>query len=179
MNKETNDPDREIRVFISSRAEDLDHVRSDILALLNRHGVPPAINSSNKSEIITLNHHGKWPQPKVLNAEHIKPFNNQLSPDNGIDLIIVDGFDQLNTPTSSIPLRFGERLLNLMLSEEARESLIGDLFEEYAELDAKFGSQFAKAWYRQQIRSSLFSIFKEITFKRLFARAIEWFRKLT
>jgi hypothetical protein len=180
MSKETNDPKRKIRVFISCTAPDLDHVTFNTVQTEgSRINVPTAKDSLEKWGVFLVPHHGGDPLSEVLNAEYIKPFSNSSSPDDGIDLILVDGVDLFIDLRSSITSQYGERLLHFMLSEEEHENLIGDLAEEYAELNAKYGSQLAKAWYRQQIRISLFSIFSEMVCKKLFARAIEWFRKIT
>lgn len=54
----------------------------------------------------------------------------------------------------SNPPLFAEYVLQLILMKKDRESLIGDLAEEYAEIATKYGVRKAKFWYHKQVFSS-------------------------
>lgn len=56
------------------------------------------------------------------------------------------------------PPKFGEYLFQLLISKENRENMLGDLAEEYAYIQTKFGARKAKVWYYKQALSSIWPL---------------------
>lgn len=95
--------------------------------------------------------------------------------ETGVDYVLVD-HHRASVPCK--PPTYGERILYLLLSKEERKNLIGDLAEEYLELQAKHGVGFAKAWYWKQVCGSFFSlVIRAVKWGGLYAGAVEWFRR--
>jgi hypothetical protein len=99
-----------------------------------------------------------------------------LTPDNGRDIIFIDGVDELDVATHHTPW-YGRQILNLILSEEELEALLGDLAEEYAEIETVCGRRIATAWYRKQVRDSLLQLLWKNICRRLQEWAGKWFRR--
>jgi hypothetical protein len=94
--------------------------------------------------------------------------------ETGVDYVLVDHHGAL-VPCK--PPTYGERLLYFLLSKEERKNLIGDLAEEYIELQAKHGLKFARAWYWKQVCGSFFSLAIRAVRWVLYAGVVEWFRR--
>jgi hypothetical protein len=75
------------------------------------------------------------------------------------------------------PPQLGERALYLILSKQDRENLIGDLAEEYAEVQSKHGTRFAAIWYWKQVGASVFPLTIKAIRWFLYAGIVEWFRR--
>ena len=60
---------------------------------------------------------------------------------------------------SSTPPKIAEYVLYLFLSKAERVYFIGDLNEEYIEVQNKFGSRSAKVWFYKQVLDSLTPLF--------------------
>lgn len=74
--------------------------------------------------------------------------------------------------------KFGESLLYLFLSKRDQEYLIGDLAEEYLEIQSKLGRKAANIWYYRQVSSSIWPLSKKAIRWRLLARFGDWVRRL-
>jgi hypothetical protein len=61
--------------------------------------------------------------------------------------------------------------------KEEMEALLGDLAEEYAEIEAVYGERFATAWYAKQVRASLLPLFWKNICRRLQEWAVKWFHR--
>lgn len=98
----------------------------------------------------------------------------------GSVLLIVDGYTLapiflrskrkahppiLNFKHQSCPPRFGEYIFSRLLPKEDAESSIGDLFEEYHEITAKFGERRARLWYYRQVISSIVPLVRRTIMK--------------
>ncbi len=57
--------------------------------------------------------------------------------------------------------KFGELILYKFTSKDDRESLIGDLTEEYLEILSKSGRRVADFWYYKQVLSSIWPLTKK------------------
>lgn len=67
--------------------------------------------------------------------------------------------------SSKRPPAKAEKALLLILSKDEREAILGDLAEEYMEIQVKFGASFAKVWYWKQVFTSAAPILR---------KAIKW-----
>lgn len=95
--------------------------------------------------------------------------------ETGVDYVLVDHHGA-SAPCK--PPTYGERILYLLLSKEERKNLIGDLAEEYLELQAKHGIRFARVWYWKQVCGSFLSlIIRAVRWGGLYAGVVEWFRR--
>lgn len=164
------------RIFISFRMSD----RESIDALTSYFKWPhvPLDDGNLEVEGPFVLYRRKEQQTGTLSGDRMNSFTSPSSRDGGVDFVFIDGFDQLVVLAPSDPPRFGERLINLMLSCEEREYLVGDLAEEYVELRVKFGNQFANAWYRRQVYSSLLPLISKSLYRKLSAWVVKWFRRL-
>jgi len=84
------------------------------------------------------------------------------------------------------PNKWMEYALHLLLPEDQRETLIGDLEEEYRSIIyPKFGKRAADIWYAKQVMSSILPILQARLLKLIgwatgglgLGSAVEWFRK--
>lgn len=94
--------------------------------------------------------------------------------ETGVDFIRVPHH---GTSVTRKPPKYGERLLYLLLSKDERKNLIGDLAEEYIELQAKHGLKFARVWYWKQVCGSFFSLAVRAVRWGLYAGIVEWVRR--
>jgi hypothetical protein len=74
--------------------------------------------------------------------------------------------------------KFGQYLLYLFLSKKDREYLIGDLDEEYLEVQAKFGRRLADVWYYKQVATSAWPMMRKAVGWGLLASIGAWIRRL-
>lgn len=88
----------------------------------------------------------------------------------GIVFLIVDVYVLLraysNREKKKLP-RVAEHLLYLVTSEEYRENLVGDLIEEYNEIQARFGECYAKIWFYKQVVASFWPLFRRSVYKMI------------
>jgi hypothetical protein len=70
-----------------------------------------------------------------------------------------------------------EYLLYLLLPRKDRESIIGDLYEEYPLVVKKFGVKKAKLWVYRQVLCSAWPLIQKATKWGLFAWIGEWIRR--
>lgn len=61
--------------------------------------------------------------------------------------------------------KVADHLLYLVTSEEYRENLVGDLIEEYSELQARFGERYARIWFYRQVIASFWPLFRRAIYK--------------
>lgn len=73
--------------------------------------------------------------------------------------------------------KFGEYLLYLLLPKRDRENLIGDLAEEYVEVQLKFGTMAANIWYYKQVFTSAWPLILKAIRIGLIAWVGEWIRR--
>jgi hypothetical protein len=71
--------------------------------------------------------------------------------------------------TRALPPKFANRILLLFLSKADRENLIGDLAEEYCEIELTHGSRFANFWYWKQALASVWPLIRKTVGWSLFA----------
>lgn len=76
------------------------------------------------------------------------------------------------------PPKRAEQLLLLLLTKEDRENLIGDLAEEFVDIQAKHGTTFARVWYWKQVTSSAWPLLTKVCRWGLWAAIGEWVRRL-
>jgi hypothetical protein len=69
-------------------------------------------------------------------------------------------------------------LLRLFLTEEDEENIVGDLFEEFAEIAVKHGEWYAKLWYYKQVAASAWPMLRKATGWGLVASIGAWIRRL-
>lgn len=72
-----------------------------------------------------------------------------------IEANVLSSFYSLNHSFQPRLPRFGQFLFQMFISKEHRESMLGDLAEDYADIQTKFGARQARVWYYKQ---ALFSI---------------------
>lgn len=89
----------------------------------------------------------------------------------GRGLQTYDSFESAHYFGSSLPSppNLAEKLLLLFLSKSDRSNLIGDLAEEFMEIELKHGSRFADLWYWKQTMASVFPLTKKALRLSLFA----------
>jgi hypothetical protein len=89
----------------------------------------------------------------------------------GRGLQTYDTFESAHYLASSLPSppNLAEKLLLLFLSRNDRANLIGDLAEEFTEIELKHGSRFADLWYWKQTLASVFPLTKKALRWSLFA----------
>lgn len=93
----------------------------------------------------------------------------------------LQGASHLSQVNQSMSPQFGEFLLCLFLvcSKEERESILGDLQEEYTWFLLKFGKTKAKIWYYKQVYTSIRPFLRRILLKWTILTGIgEWIRRL-
>lgn len=76
----------------------------------------------------------------------------------------------------SSPPSLAEKLLLLFLSKNDRENLIGDLAEEYIDIELRHGHLFAGFWYWKQAMASVYPLIKKAFRWSLFAWLAHWIR---
>jgi hypothetical protein len=84
------------------------------------------------------------------------------------------------TPASTktpVPPKRAEKLLLLILDKKGREYLVGDLAEEYTEIAANQGEQFAKVWYYKQVAASAWPMIRKVLRFGLYIWIGEWIRQ--
>lgn len=89
----------------------------------------------------------------------------------GLTCILLDGYLLLrrcspNRSQNTLP-RFAESLLYFAAREEDIESLVGDLMEEYFEIQAKFGFRAARLWYYRQVVTSVLPLLRIYCYKTI------------
>jgi hypothetical protein len=84
---------------------------------------------------------------------------------------------QESSPTSFAPPQLGEKALLLLLSKDEREYLLGDLAEEFALYQSKYGNRFAKVWYYKQVISSAWPLLRKYLRWGVFIWVEEWIRR--
>jgi hypothetical protein len=82
-----------------------------------------------------------------------------------------------DTTPEITPPPLGEFALYMLLSKEDREYLIGDLEEEFIEVQAKFGSKKASVWYYKQVMTSIWPLMRKGIRVGLLAWIGEWIRR--
>lgn len=89
----------------------------------------------------------------------------------GLACVALDGYLLLRRHSANrsqkIPPRFAESLLYFAARREDLEYLVGDLAEEYCEIQARFGFRAAKFWYYRQIVTSLLPLFRSYCYKAI------------
>lgn len=150
MNDENREMNKSPHVFISFNSAD----RKAVDALLSQLPLHIGLNDEESSD----------QEGRVLTS------------DNGRDFIIIDGLDQLDVAINYTH-RYGERVLNLILSKEELETLEGDLAEEYAEVEAEHGRRIATAWYQKQVISSLLPLLWGKVCRKLQEWTVRWFHR--
>ncbi len=76
--------------------------------------------------------------------------------------------------TTEFPPRMGEYVLYLFVKKEYRESLLGDLEQDYQEVLEKFGVRKAKFWYYAKVAQTIGPLIRP-TLKRFFKwSAVAW-----
>lgn len=92
-------------------------------------------------------------------------------------------FYSSNESASHLPLslisppHLGEFALELILSKDESENIIGDLAEDYVKKMLKYGITKAKVWYWKQVISSAWPLMCKVVRWGLFASAAEWIRR--
>ena len=84
----------------------------------------------------------------------------------------------LNRESSEVeiaPPRNAEYILRLILPKANRQTIIGDLIEEYAEVRNRFGQNRADYWFRVQVAFSLWPIIRRLLLKAI---SLTWIVKL-
>lgn len=91
----------------------------------------------------------------------------------GLVCVALDGYLLLRRHSTNrspkTPPKFAETFLYFAARKEDVEYLVGDLAEEYFELQAKFGVRTAKLWYYKQIVISLLPLFRSYCYKAIVA----------
>lgn len=75
------------------------------------------------------------------------------------------------------PPQLGEFALYMILTKEDREYLIGDLAEEFIEVQAKFGRTKASIWYYKQVLTSAWPLMRKAIRLGILAWVGEWIRR--
>ncbi|MBV9960115.1 MAG: hypothetical protein JO360_16940 [Acidobacteria bacterium] len=78
----------------------------------------------------------------------------------------------------SAPPKRAEQALLLMLSKEEREHLIGDLAEEYSEIESIHGERFANLWYSKQAVASAWPLIWKALRWGVWASIGAWIRRI-
>jgi hypothetical protein len=78
---------------------------------------------------------------------------------------------------SSVPPKIGEMALLMLLSKEEREYVLGDLAEEFALYQSKYGVGFAKVWYYKQVVSSTWPVLRRSVRLGIFVWVGVWLRR--
>lgn len=107
------------------------------------------------SEPPTYGYH--WPPPRHVSWEEVM---------DGVEFQIRE------------PPKRAVQLLLLLLTKEARENLIGDLAEEFIDIQVKHGMTFARVWYWKQVAGSAWPLMKKAVRWGLLASIGEWVRRL-
>lgn len=83
----------------------------------------------------------------------------------------------LDSSSSPVPPRFGERILLLILrTREERVNIPGDLEEEFKQIAAKHGARYAKLWYYKQVAASAWPMVRKAVGWGLLASVAKWVR---
>jgi hypothetical protein len=110
---------------------------------------------------------------------------------NGAEIRVVESFppEIMVGPTQSIEYRFAvgngvlappsaaEKFLFLVLSREERQTLIGDLAEEWHEIKDLHGIGFANTWYWEQTLLSILPLLSKALRWSVMAGIGEWIRR--
>jgi hypothetical protein len=76
------------------------------------------------------------------------------------------------------PARAKKLLLLILTREERATNIIGDLTEEYAEIEAEYGIQFANFWYWKQVAASACPLLKKALRWGFLASIWGWIHRL-
>lgn len=95
-----------------------------------------------------------------------------------VDEFKTEGVVPPQSSTSSfVPPQLGEKALLMILTKEEREYVLGDLAEEFALYQSKYGVRFAKVWYYKQVVSSVWPILRRTLRLGAFVWFAEWLRR--
>lgn len=89
----------------------------------------------------------------------------------------VSANDSTSNLQFSLPPRLAEKTLLLILSKTERETLIGDLAEEWLEIQSVHGRGFANVWYWEQTVLSLWPLVRKALRWTVAAGFGEWLRR--
>lgn len=104
-------------------------------------------------------------------ASHFKTTGSQQSSEFDLDIAV-----SVRKPEPVPPPRKAELVLRFLLPKDARESLLGDLEEEFRTIMVpKYGLRTAKVWYWKQVAASVWPVFRSVLGKWI---AVAWFGKL-
>ncbi|MDQ3820983.1 MAG: permease prefix domain 2-containing transporter [Acidobacteriota bacterium] len=106
---------------------------------------------------------------------------------NQLQLSFTEDIEEVSVPPTNLVINLGgaappkraEQLLLLILTNEEREYLVGDLAEEYIDIQSKHGERFAKVWYWKQVIASASPLIRKALRWGLLAWAEEWIRRHT